>query len=135
MIKSFKVGTDRNELDQNVISRIIQSPLGFLKATASPEGITSLNFVEKPHSESPANAGTNAHLDLLLLELEEYFTGTRKYFTVPLRPSGTPFQQLVWKHLLEIPFGETRSYTQQSERLGNVAAIRATASANGRNCL
>ena len=121
------------EFDNNTIERFIQSPLGFLRATAGPAGITSLAFIEESSSNPLTNIASNPHLELLITELEEYFAGTRKIFTVPLAPTGTPFQKLVWQKLLEIPFGETRTYHQQSQQLGNTLAIRAVAAANGRN--
>ncbi len=119
------------EFDGNTVERVIQSPLGFLKATAGPAGVTSLVFIEE--SSSFFNSESNLHLELLIKELDEYFAGTRKIFTVSLVPSGTGFQRQVWKNLCEIPFGETRTYHQQSQQLGNTLAIRAVAAANGRN--
>jgi methylated-DNA-[protein]-cysteine S-methyltransferase len=119
------------EFDGNTVERFIQSPLGFLRATAGQAGITSLAFVEDVSTF--LNSDSNTHLELLNKELDEYFAGTRKIFTVPLTPNGTDFQQQVWKNLHEIPFGETRTYHQQSQKLGNTLAIRAVAATNGRN--
>jgi methylated-DNA-[protein]-cysteine S-methyltransferase len=68
-------------------------------------------------------------------QLEDYFSGNRKTFDVPLSMVGTDFQQSVWKELMEIPFGETRSYLELSQQLGNPDAIRAVASANGANAI
>jgi AraC family transcriptional regulator of adaptative response/methylated-DNA-[protein]-cysteine methyltransferase len=66
-------------------------------------------------------------------ELGEYFGGTRKNFTVPLSPVGTPFQKKVWETLRDIPFGVTRTYAEQAGLLGDPASIRAVARANGAN--
>lgn len=66
-------------------------------------------------------------------QIDEYFTGTRKEFDLPLHLIGTAFQKSVWQGLLQIPYGETRSYKQQSFFLGNEKAIRAVAGANGEN--
>ncbi len=66
-------------------------------------------------------------------ELEEYFSGERTRFTIPLAPKGTSFQQTVWQALLEIPYGETRTYRQIAERIGNPKACRAVGLANSRN--
>ena len=66
-------------------------------------------------------------------QLDEYFNGTRTAFNLKLNPQGTGFQQRVWKELLNIPHGKTRSYLEQSKKLGDVKAIRAVASANGKN--
>ena len=66
-------------------------------------------------------------------QLDEYFIGGRKQFSVKLSPKGTPFQQSVWNALLEIPYGETRSYKQIAEKIGNPAASRAVGMANNKN--
>jgi len=66
-------------------------------------------------------------------EMTEYFNGKRREFTLPLHLAGTPFQEKVWQALLQIPYGQTRSYEQQSIFLGNEKAIRAVAGANGEN--
>jgi methylated-DNA-[protein]-cysteine S-methyltransferase len=68
-------------------------------------------------------------------QLDEYFAGTRKEFTFPLKQAGSPFQQEVWECLLKIPFGKTISYLQQSKMMNNPLAIRAIASTNGKNDL
>lgn len=66
-------------------------------------------------------------------ELEEYFAGTRRSFTLPLAPAGTPFQQAVWNALRTIPYGETRSYGQIAAQIGRPKACRAVGMANNRN--
>ena len=66
-------------------------------------------------------------------QLEEYFGGKRFEFDLPLAPEGTTFQQQAWQALREIPYGETRSYQQQAERLGDARFARAVGHANGRN--
>lgn len=68
-------------------------------------------------------------------QLSEYFAGTRKQFDFKINPQGTEFQRRVWDALLEIPFGTTTSYHALSLKLGDVKAIRAVASVNGRNPL
>lgn len=68
-------------------------------------------------------------------QLEEYFSGSRKEFDLPLRMTGTRFQEMVWKELLGIPYGTTVSYLELSERLGDRNMTRAVASANGANAL
>ena len=68
-------------------------------------------------------------------QLREYFNGQRQHFDFKLNPQGTDFQQKVWKGLLEIPYGKTISYLELSKKLGDVKAIRAVASANGKNPL
>ena len=66
-------------------------------------------------------------------ELDEYFMGIRKIFSTPLLPIGTDFQKRVWKALLEIPYGETRSYMEIAERVNNPKGVRAVAQAIGAN--
>lgn len=66
-------------------------------------------------------------------QLDEYFNGTRKQFNLKLNPQGTNFQKRVWEELLLVPFGKTKTYLEQSKQLGDVKAIRAVASANGKN--
>jgi methylated-DNA-[protein]-cysteine S-methyltransferase len=67
------------------------------------------------------------------LQLSEYFAGKRKKFQIPLQIAGTPFQYQVWQTLREIPYGQLISYAQLAQRLGNLSAIRAVATANGKN--
>ena len=66
-------------------------------------------------------------------QLKEYFAGTRNQFELELDFTGTDFQKQVWQALLTIPFGETRSYSQIAEQIGNPNAVRAVGAANGRN--
>ncbi len=66
-------------------------------------------------------------------QLKEYFAGTRNQFELELDFAGTDFQKKVWQALLTIPFGETRSYSQIAEQIGNPKAVRAVGAANGRN--
>ena len=68
-------------------------------------------------------------------QLSEYLIGERKSFDLPLNPRGTVFQQQVWKVLCDIPYGETRSYKQIAEAIGNPKAVRAVGMANNRNPL
>ena len=74
-------------------------------------------------------------IELLKLQLNEYFEGKRKAFELPLLMVGSDFQKSVWNELLKIPFGKTVSYLKLSQQLGNEKAIRAVASANGANAI
>jgi AraC family transcriptional regulator of adaptative response/methylated-DNA-[protein]-cysteine methyltransferase len=87
------------------------------------ETLSGKSFVEQYHPL----------FDVLKQQMGEYFVGTRKEFDLPLHLIGTQFQQSVWRGLQQIPYGETRSYKQQSIFLGNEKAIRAVAGANGEN--
>ena len=120
------------------------TPIGPMFACAGSKGICLLEFTDRRMLETEfkdlckrLNAvilpGENPHLDQVQAEIQEYFLGKRKIFTVPLHAPGTEFQKSVWKILQEIPYGETRSYKQQAITLGNPNAIRAVASANGHN--
>ena len=111
----------------------INSPLGITKIVGDENGIAEITV---------ANAGDNVVSDVIATELQEavsqlndYFFGKRTDFDFKLNPRGTDFQQRVWKELLEIPFGKTMSYLELSKKLGDVKAIRAVASANGKNPL
>ena len=77
--------------------------------------------------------GENEHLTALRKQLDEYFSGNRKEFNIPLVTPGTDFQKAVWKELLEIPYGTTRSYQEQADALNRPDSVRAVANANGMN--
>ncbi len=68
-------------------------------------------------------------------QLDEYFTGSRIHFDIPLLMVGTTFQKSVWHALLQIPYGKTASYLEQAKQIGNEKAVRAVASANGTNAI
>jgi methylated-DNA-[protein]-cysteine S-methyltransferase len=109
----------------------IKTPLGIAKIVGDEKGISVISVVDdgKISSTIPDN------LKEAVSQLNDYFEGKRTDFTFNLNPSGTEFQQKVWKGLLEIPFGKTMSYLELSKKLGDVKAIRAVASANGKNPL
>lgn len=109
---------------------------GKVAIAADAEGVVMLEF----HSEDrPLRVETDwqrqatALTDLAARQLQEYFIGERRDFELPLTLHGTDFQRGVWNALLHIPYGETRSYRQQAEALGNLKAVRAVARANGAN--
>ncbi|MGC4031758.1 MAG: methylated-DNA--[protein]-cysteine S-methyltransferase [Tepidisphaeraceae bacterium] len=119
----------------------LASPVGDLFVVADRRGVLLCEFDTDGRCErqlesfgvSPAESD-DAVVDQVRDELAEYFKGDRREFTVPLAPLGTPFQQAVWRQLLAIPFGQTRTYGQQAVAVGNRLAIRAVARANGSNC-
>lgn len=122
----------------------IETPLGVMFAGATKDGICLLEFSDRRMFETQLkklnqylNArfvpGDNKHLDRLEKELSEYFDGKRKTFSVPLHVPGTKFQQEVWKQLQTIPYGTTRSYLEQAKAIKQPKAVRAVASANGKN--
>lgn len=79
--------------------------------------------------------GNHPLIEKTKTQIEEYLDGARKEFDIPLKMVGSDFQKGVWNALIQIPFGETRSYLQLSQDLGNPDAIRAVASANGANAI
>jgi methylated-DNA-[protein]-cysteine S-methyltransferase len=74
-----------------------------------------------------------AILDLAAMQLDQWFSGTRTDFDLPLAPQGTPFMSAVWNALCEIPYGQTASYSDIAAALGNPQAVRAVGMANHRN--
>jgi AraC family transcriptional regulator, regulatory protein of adaptative response / methylated-DNA-[protein]-cysteine methyltransferase len=121
-----------------------QTPLGTMIAVASDKGIYLLEFCDRRMLETELKLlmkkfkaailpGSNPHLKKLISQLGEYYKGKRKTFNVPLIPVGTDFQKNTWKVLMQIPYGETRSYKDQAIALGNPTAVRAVANANGMN--
>ncbi len=121
-----------------------RSPIGPLVAGATAEGVCLLEFDDRRmlegqlnvvarRFEGPVVPGRNAHLDRLDAELDAYFDGSLRSFSVPLVYPGTPFQSRVWEQLRAIPYGETRSYRDIADRLGDPNAVRAVGRANGLN--
>jgi methylated-DNA-[protein]-cysteine S-methyltransferase len=110
----------------------ITSPLGPVLLTSSGSGVSGLFFdgAEPPELGWRHDAG---HFAAAVQQLDEYFAGTLRRFTVDLDVRGTPFQRAVWGQLLRIPYGETRSYGQLAAAVGRPAAARAVGAANGRN--
>jgi len=109
---------------------IINSPLGFTKIVGNEDGIASVTVL---NSEEKTTDIIPIELEDCVMQLNEYFEGTRKAFNIKLNANGTNFQKRVWKQLEEIPHGKTTSYLEISKQLGNVKAIRAVANANGKN--
>lgn len=109
----------------------IESPLGIAKIVGDENGISEISVL----SEGEVTTEIPAQLQECVSQLREYFDGQRNHFDFKLNPQGTDFQQRVWQELLNIPFGKTMSYLDLSKKLGDVKAIRAVASANGRNPL
>lgn len=117
----------------------MKTPIGIAKIEGDENGIYSVSVlndtsteVEQIQSET-TNLSVPECLQACVSQLKEYFNGTRKNFNLKLNPQGTKFQQSVWKELQQIPFGKTTTYSGQSKKLGNLKAIRAVASANGKN--
>ena len=113
------------------------SPVGTLKLVANETALVAVLWEnENPKRVRLAELVEQADHPVLLetqKQLTEYFAGKRQQFDLPLDFEGTEFQQKVWQALLTIPFGETRSYRDIAEQIGNVKAVRAVGAANGKN--
>ncbi len=109
----------------------IKTPLGTAKITGDEQGIASISILE----EGTISKKIPKDLKEATNQLQDYFNGKRTSFDFKLNPQGTEFQQKVWQALLEIPFGKTVSYMDITKKLGDVKAIGAVASANGKNPL
>jgi len=114
----------------NLYRAYYESEIGWIKISATEKGIRELEFEDKNHSEIKSE---NPHIKECLKQLDEYFGGKRKGFSVQLDWQGTEFQQKVWNYLLTIPYGKTTNYMEIAKTLGDEKAIRAVGTANGRN--
>lgn len=95
-------------------------------ATTDKTGGGAYRETDRIWRDTPLISGT-------VQELQEYFAGSRRSFSLPLNPSGTPFQQAVWRQLCAIPYGSTRTYRHIAQAVGNARACRAAGSAIGKN--
>lgn len=112
-------------------SSILQSPLGPISIIADAQFVQQITFKENLITEPQENEITQ----LAVSQLTAYFEGNLKTFTLPIKQTGTAFQQEVWSALLTIDYAVTRSYLQMAKQMNNVLAIRAMAAANGKNNL
>ncbi|HRP57088.1 methylated-DNA--[protein]-cysteine S-methyltransferase [Agriterribacter sp.] len=116
------------------------SPVGTLQIKSSAEAIHAILFVNawkgpKLDEDEMRDSGHSALVKLCTAQLDEYFEGKRRVFDFPFTQEGTAFQQKIWNALLEIPFGRTISYMELAKRTGNIKAIRAVGTTNGKNQL
>lgn len=115
---------------------------GIARISVSGEGNMAMEDVKPNRSLRPVrltepvrNTETPQELQEAVLQLQEYFDGSRREFSFKMAPNGTDFQKKVWQQLLAIPYGTTLSYLELARQLGDVKAIRAVAAANGKNPL
>ena len=116
----------------------IETPIGVIRLAQDDEGICALHFVDsidasKEDSIGASNVEETPLLHMAAEQLKDYFRGERTAFALPLSYHGTPFQNMVWRALLTIPYGETRSYKEIAQAIGNPNAARAVGMANNRN--
>lgn len=133
--------------EKEILISAVGTPLGRMLTGATAKGICLAVFEECKEayeclSNNPdlsvfgskaAIKACEGHIGQLNKELDEYFRGERKHFSVPLDIRGTDFQMEIWQYLRTIPYGEVRSYKDESIDLNRPSAYRAVASANGRN--
>jgi methylated-DNA-[protein]-cysteine S-methyltransferase len=119
------------------VYRKLDSPVGRLTLVASDAGLAAILWEnDRPGRVRLALDREDERHPVLVeadRQLREYFAGGRTRFDLPLDPSGTDFQRQVWRELLKIPFGETRSYVEIARQIGSPRAARAVGAANGRN--
>jgi O-6-methylguanine DNA methyltransferase len=109
----------------------VETSIGRFRALFSERGLRRLCFpTVAPFPDADPPAAREADL---ARELEDYFEGRRQRFTVPLDLQGTAFQREVWRQVLEIPYGSTRTYSEVARAMGRPLAARAVGAANGAN--
>ena len=123
---------------QNLVYLEHPSPLGTLTLVCSPRGICGIYFHDQRNFKGSAawqKVAQHEQLEHAATQLDEYFSGHRTEFDLmlDLEVSGTPFQQEVWKELLNIRFGKTSSYGRHAELIARPKAVRAVGGAIGRN--
>lgn len=129
---------------QQINIQYYNSPCGELILASVGDELCLCDWNEKPCAErnklrlarymnADFKIETSSVLELARLQLDEYFLGIRRSFDIPLRPIGTDFQKKVWHALLNIPYGETRSYKEIAISMGNPNGTRAVAGAIGAN--
>jgi len=110
---------------------LINTPLGDMLAVEADGALTALDFL--PEGAQVAAGDDTPLLRRVKAQLTAYFAGELQAFDQPIKPRGTDFQQKVWQRLLNIPYGETRSYGQIAKEIGQPGASRAVGQANNRN--
>jgi len=107
-----------------------KTPIGTAKIVGDENGISAVTVID---DDLETTIEIPKMLEDCVKQLDEYFNGARNQFDLKLNPQGTDFQKKVWKELMNVPFGKTKTYLEQSKQLGDIKAIRAVASANGKN--
>jgi methylated-DNA-[protein]-cysteine S-methyltransferase len=129
--------TTRRSMPKAYVAKTVRTPVGALKLIASNDGLAAILWEnDRPgrvRLDVVAEDAAHPVLRDTERQLAEYFTGRRKVFDLALDLAGTEFQTKVWRALLTIPFGETRSYAQIARQIGHPKAVRAVGAANGRN--
>lgn len=121
--------------------KVVASSMGKLLLVSSGDKLLRIDFLKDNEQEVLREIsrkheiieGNTSTINKTILQLDEYFAGTRKNFSVPLELNGTKFQKMVWQALIEIPYGQTVSYKLVAEKIGNIKACRAVGMANNKN--
>ncbi|GJL56618.1 MAG: methylated-DNA--protein-cysteine methyltransferase [Nitrospirales bacterium] len=122
-------------MKKEIFYYVLQSPVGRLLLVGDHGGLQRLQFQDGTHPH-PIESGWKKDRNFfnrIISQLEEYFDGRRKRFSIKLSQQGTGFQQQVWKALRTIPYGETVSYSTIARAIGKPTASRAVGAANGQN--
>lgn len=121
----------------NTFYKTMNSPVGVLKLVANDHGLAAVLWEnDRPGRVCLGALERDDNHPLLQdteRQLQDYFAGRRRAFSLPLAFAGTPFQKKVWTALTTIPSGETRTYAQIAQQIGRPYAVRAVGAANGRN--
>jgi methylated-DNA-[protein]-cysteine S-methyltransferase len=125
-------------MTEKLAYKFMRSPVGRLKLIASERGLVAIlwDADDKTSRVALPAAGKKSRHPVLLdteQQLQDYFAGRRKKFSLKLDLRGTPFQKKVWRALLRIPFGETRTYSDIARTVGHPKSARAVGAANGKN--
>jgi len=112
---------------------VLNTPIGGVLVTVDESGALIGLYTGRQLSDNLPGERDRARTSPVCRQIDEYFAGSRREFDLPLAPKGTDFQQRVWRALLDIPFGETRSYGEIAAALGVPNASRAVGRANGTN--
>ncbi len=142
--RTFDITPTRAAASAELFFSRVLTPLGPMVAAATDSGVCLLEFADRRmlpqqmrtlarHFGTRVVPGSNDRLEELQIQLNEYFAGKRRDFSVALDVPGSDFQKKVWHGLLAIPYGETRSYEQLATHLGHPQARRAVGRANGEN--
>jgi len=124
-----------NRIDQQMHYTFMESPIGTLLLTGDRQSLCGVYICQQKHEPlvRPDWNHSDSMFEQPMLQLQEYFTGTRVSFDLPHSPKGTEFQKRVWLELCRIPYGTTCSYRELATEVGNSNASRAVGMANGKN--
>ena len=112
----------------SIYSSSFESPIGWIAVRSDGESVTEMLFADEAEQATECEISNRA-----ILQLGEYFAGSRLTFELPLAPPGTDFEKSVWNELLRVGYGATASYLDIAKKLNNTGAIRAVGRANGEN--